>query len=194
MTLKTLITVVLGAGALLVGAQSALAVPPDLSGNPNTSQGEPQWLKALQARSEGLNRIYRLGDYAVPGQYEKQIVVPQGPTTLYGLGDQSIPVVHDHGDATQAKLASQSSAKEGESLASYYQLVAQPIVPESNPVVVHDHGDAEQAKLDASSSRPELDSSWSFDWPQVGIGIGIGMLVLFGLFLTVRHTRTPVAH
>jgi hypothetical protein len=61
-------------------------------------------------------------------------------------------------------------------------------------VVVHDHGAAEQAKLDASSSRPELDSSWSFDWPQVGIGIGIGMLVLFGLFLTVRHTRTPVAH
>ncbi len=217
MTLKTLITVVLGAGALLVGAQSALAVPPDMSGNPNSSQGEPQQIvvrgqgpttlyglgtggtpqyeKALNARSQGLNQIYGLGNGVTP-QYEKALTVRgQGLNSQYGLGNQSNPVVvHDHGDATQAKLDSQSIAKEREALARYYKGV----FSDAQPVVIHDHGDATQAKLDsqstAVSSRPELDSGWSFDWPQVGIGIGVAMLVAFGLFLTVRHTRHPVAH
>ena len=111
-------------------------------------------------------------------------------------------VIHDHGDATQAKLLVQSP-------------------PMS---VIHDHGDATQAKLVGTDRAAWAPFRASFDkyvtqkqglsevvgnpspitpttsgrdiqWPELGIGFGVGMLVLLGLILTVRLGRShPVAH
>jgi hypothetical protein len=42
---------------------------------------------------------------------------------------------------------------------------------------------------------PTTSSGTEIEWPQVGIGFGIGMLLAFGLFVTLRlaHVR-PLAH
>jgi hypothetical protein len=38
-------------------------------------------------------------------------------------------------------------------------------------------------------------SGTEIEWPQLGIGFGLAMLILLGLFLVIRATRTPsVAH
>jgi hypothetical protein len=37
-------------------------------------------------------------------------------------------------------------------------------------------------------------SGSEIEWPQLGIGFGVGLLLALGLVLTVRMTRTPLAH
>jgi hypothetical protein len=102
------------------------------------------------------------------------------------------PVIHDHGDATQANLQLQSPAME----------------------IVRDHGDATQAKLVAqgstsagSSDQVRLDpnrlstptvsasSGSEIEWPQLGIGFGLGILLVAGLWLAMRMTKgRPLVH
>lgn len=117
-----------------------------------------------------------------------------GVPTAWGSGEP----YRDHGDATQAKLASQS---------------------ETPLVIVRDHGDATQAKL-VHQSAPSItterirlaqerrlspvagrvvvskvDSSREIEWPQVGVGLGIGILLALGLGLIGRTLRVrPFAH
>ena len=101
------------------------------------------------------------------------------------------PVIHDHGDATEAKLLLQSPAME----------------------IVRDHGDATQAKLVergstsvGSSDQVRLDpnrlstptvsasSGSEIQWPQLGIGFGLGILLVAGLWLAMRMTKSrPLA-
>ena len=45
------------------------------------------------------------------------------------------------------------------------------------------------------ASASAVGSGSEIDWPQLGIGFGVGMAVLLGLILTVRIGRShPVAH
>jgi hypothetical protein len=45
------------------------------------------------------------------------------------------------------------------------------------------------------ASASAVGSGSEIDWPQLGIGLGVGMAVLLGLILTVRIGRShPVAH
>jgi hypothetical protein len=98
------------------------------------------------------------------------------------------PVIHDHGDATQAKL----------------QLQVPPME------VIRDHGDATQAKLvqreSSGGSRDQVrlnpngrstrtgsaGSSSQIEWPQLGIGFGLGILLVGGLWLAMRMTKGRV--
>ena len=102
------------------------------------------------------------------------------------------PVIHDHGDAIQANLLLQSPAME----------------------IVRDHGDATQAMLVeqgstsvGSSDQVRLDpnklstptvsasSGSEIQWPQLGIGFGLGILLVAGLWLAMRMTKgRPLAH
>ena len=122
----------------------------------------------VDARSEGMNRLYGLGEYANPVDLRERAMVERpGRTTseqssgfdarseglnrLYGLGEYSAPVVAD--DRFR--------------------------IDHSNvPVTVS-----------ATSSGREIDV------PQVGIGFGIGLVLLLGIFLALRagHVR-PFAH
>ena len=96
------------------------------------------------------------------------------------------PVIHDHGDATQAKLQLQSPPME----------------------VIRDHGDATQAKIvqQGSSSVGSRDqirldpnsksaptvyasSRSEIEWPQLGIGFGLGILLVGGVWLAMRITK-----
>jgi hypothetical protein len=123
---------------------------------------------ASDPRSEGMNRLYGLGEYANPIDLRERAMVERPGTTtkepqagfdarsdglnrLYGLGEYSAPVVAD--DRFR--------------------------IDHSNvPVTVS-----------ATSSGREIDI------PQVGIGFGIGLVLLLGIFLALRaaHVR-PFAH
>ena len=138
------------------------------------------------------------------------------------------PVIHDHGDATQAKPPMEVIRDHGD--ATQAKLLLQ-----SPPMVIRDHGDATQAKLllqstsigvigdhgDAtqaklveqgstsvgnsdqvglnpnSLSTPTVSASSGseIEWPQLGIGFGLGILLVAGLWLAIRMTKgRPLAH
>jgi hypothetical protein len=121
------------------------------------------------------------------------------------------PVVHDHGDATQAKIVAKSLQTD----------------------VLRDHGDATQAKLVARSTQPDAmayfranesatlandttsfstpsndlvvsdqrglatpavsaSSGSSVEWAQLGIGFGLGVMLVAGLVLGARLAKRRV--
>ena len=104
-------------------------------------------------------------------------------TYFYANERATIPfpaTIHDHGDATQAKLTRLSG----------------PVV---TPEILRDHGSAEQAKLDAQSSGTtsvvESTSGSELDWSQLAIGFGVGMLLVLGLVVGVQFARNErLAH
>jgi len=204
---KTFVGVILGVGALAVGAQSALAqssidarekalgrdfalgdpavnntwqagpsgasvygdasdraavasggnVFADAHQRGTVSSTTPQWLKALQARSEGLNRIHRLGEYAATPSVSTESPYMRAErlrgealNRQYGLGEYSSPIADSHNR-----------------------------VDFGNP----------------PASVPTVASGSEIDWPELGIGFGVGMVLLLGLILTVRVGRNrPLAH
>lgn len=129
---------------------------------------DKQTASTFDARSDGLNRLYGLGEYsnAVDSReralVEKSQTKTEQPVTgfdarsdglnrLYGLGEYAPPVVAD--DRFQ---------------------IDQSNVPASTSV---------------SSSGREI------EWPQVGIGFGVGLMLLLGVALTLRATHSrPFAH
>jgi hypothetical protein len=124
----------------------------------------------IDARSEGMNRLYGLGEYANPidlrerGLVEKsqaQTKVEQpvagfdarsdGMNRIYGLGEYAPPVVAD----------------------DRFRI---------------DHSNVPEPVSVTSSGR-------EIEWPQVGIGFGVGLVLLLGLGLTLKATHTrPFAH
>jgi len=118
---------------------------------------EPQWLKALQARSEGLNRIHRLGEYAATpsvsteSPYQRaERLRGEALNRQYGLGEYASPMVDSHNRVDFGTPA---------------------------PAV------------------PTVSSGSEIQWPELGIGFGVGMVFLLGLILVIRNSRTPpLAH
>jgi hypothetical protein len=58
---------------------------------------------------------------------------------------------------------------------------------------------SDSVQMPRSDSRPTAiatsDSGSGLEWPQIGIGFGIGILLALGLMFTVRFTRVPpIAH
>jgi hypothetical protein len=122
----------------------------------------------VDARSDGMNRLYGLGEYANPidlrerGLVEKsQVKVEQstagfdarsdGLNRIYGLGEYAPSVVAD----------------------DRFRI---------------DHSNVPEPVSVTSSGR-------DFEWPTVGIGFGIGLVLLLGLALTLKATHTrPFAH
>ena len=110
-------------------------------------------------------------------------------------------IIHDHGDATQAKLVAQTSPSEiirdhGDATQAKLTRLSGPVV---TPEILRDHGSAEQAKLDAQSSGTtsvvESTSGSELDWSQLAIGFGVGMLLVLGLVVGVQFARNErLAH
>jgi hypothetical protein len=124
----------------------------------------------VDARSEGMNRLYGLGEYANPidlrerGLVEKsqaQTKVEQptagfdarsdGLNRIYGLGEYAPSIVAD----------------------DRFRI---------------DHSNVPEPVSVTSSGR-------DIEWPQLGIGFGVGLVLLLGLGLTLKATHTrPFAH
>ena len=121
----------------------------------------------VDSRSEGMNRLYGLGEYANPIDLRERALVERPGRTetgtqvgsarseelnrLYGLGDYAPAVVAD----------------------DRFRI---------------DHTNVPETVSVSSSGR-------EFDLPQIGIGLGIGIVLLLGIALLMRaaHVR-PFAH
>ena len=127
---------------------------------------DPQWMTALRLRSEGLNRVHGLGEFATnsgsgykdafertvePQSLKAERARSEGLNRIYGLGEYA---------------------------ADGYRDAHERAVPPttSTPVSV-------------TASGREL------EWPQIGVGFGIGIALALGLFLAMKTTRQrPLAH
>jgi len=129
--------------------------------------GVNQAVSPVDARSDGLNRLYGLGEYsnAIDAR-ERALSVPKtsapqsqgydarsdGLNRLYGLGKYASPVVADF---------------------DRFRI---------------DHSN-EPVTVSATSSGRDI------EWPTVGIGFGIGIVLLLGLGMVMKATHTrPFAH
>ena len=66
-------------------------------------------------------------------------------------------------------------------------------VPSSDVVLLS--GDDHTTFAPVDSATPVASSGRDLDWPQVGIGFGVGIALAFGLILALRATRQrPLAH
>jgi hypothetical protein len=123
-------------------------------------------VRAERIRSEGLNRLYRLGEFA--------------PTT-----------VSRHKDANGSVVEPQSVIAErlrSEGLNKLYGL------GEFAPTVNH-KGSNQRADLSTPVAEPVATSGSDVEWQQIGIGFGIGIALAIALGLSLRVTRhRPLAH
>jgi hypothetical protein len=157
------------AGAALLIAVPAFAAPaPDVVER-TVAQREatmPQWQKAEQLRSVALNRQYGLGEFAPKTTYR------DAHERVYRVGGVQFNSTNSP-DAFGRAVAARGT---------------------SGVISGDDHVRIDPANLPTTvpSSSP---SGREVEWPQVGIGFGIGMLLALGLVLALRMTRIrPIAH
>ena len=64
------------------------------------------------------------------------------------------------------------------------------------PVVIHEPVVDDRFRIDPTSGTQTISvtSDDELTWPQLGLGFAIGLLLMLGLFVTVRATRTRTAH
>jgi hypothetical protein len=127
-------------------------------------------LTPVDPRSEGMNRLYGLGEYANPIDLRERAMVER-PAASTSTGEQSVGF-----DARS------------EGLNRLYGL------GDYAPAVVAD----DRFRIDHSNVPETVSVSSSgreIELPQIGIGLGIVLALAIGLFLLMRHTRgRPFAH
>ena len=118
-------------------------------------------LRAMRLRSEGLNRKYQLGTFAV------------SPVTTYK-------------DANERVVEPQWMIAErlrGEGLNRRYGL------GEFAPVMNYKDANERADLPNAPESTPVASSGGEVEWPQIGIGFGIGIALAIVLGLSLKATR-----
>jgi hypothetical protein len=216
MTRRITFTVVGALAAMALAAPSALAMNRDgealLSVVPATSgmsdasdRAKPDvtsgslgaFERALIARGEELDRTYGLGKYAavdshqradrvdqsVPGWQRALVIRSEALNAEYGLGSYA-PV-----DSHQRALTKGDELTATPTPDAFERAVAQ-----GRPSVVA--ADSHQ-RFDPGTpvSVPAVTSGSEVEWPQIGIGFGVAILLGIGVFAAMRLTRIrPVAH
>jgi hypothetical protein len=164
------------------------------------------------ARSDGMNRLYGLGEYSPEARAET--LRSEGLNKLYGLGEwatttpRSIEVREramsiGREDPTTAMLDAREQALV-EKRTAVLSIGTMPDVFE-RAVAARGTGSLDHFVANDNRFRPghvdrpvEVTVTGSGDeiaWPQVGIGFGIGVALILGLLLAVRTTRQrPLAH
>jgi hypothetical protein len=197
----------------VLGAALALAVPAAFG----KGQLEPQWMQALELRSEALNRQHGLGEYspAIRALEARS----QELNRIYGLGEYSTQPVTKALDARERSFsagrdqqpASAIDVRERSFAAKReVQLTAgvdrYPDVFE-RAVAARGAGGSALDRFVANDNRHHVQptsqprvvsatgSGDEIEWPQIGIGFGVGIALAFGLLLAMRMTRQPpLAH
>jgi hypothetical protein len=64
------------------------------------------------------------------------------------------------------------------------------------PVVIHEPVVDDRFRLDPTSGTQPISVTSDDDltWPQLGLGFAIGLLLMLGLYMTLRASRTRTAH
>jgi hypothetical protein len=167
--------------AIVVAAAMVVAATP-ASGTGH--QVEPQWLQALEVRSQELNRQYGLGEYSPAIRALK--LRSEALNRQHGLGDNSSTVT----DAINARERSMSVGRE---VAAPLQGGGEPAFDARGPGSA-DHFYANDNRFRVTPVDEPIDvavtgSSDEIEWPQVGIGFGIGIALMLGLYLVMRTAR-----
>jgi hypothetical protein len=220
-----------------VGAALAVAAPASGQGQPV----EPQWMQALEARSQELNRQHGLGEYSPairalklrsealnrqhglgnytstpPDVFERAVAQSlQG-----GLGENTPPRVGEYATSLNEDMLARERATVATSPDVFERAVAQKLQGghgETTPPRVGEYAtslnedmlargratmatspDAFEravAARDTTGAIPVIDDGREIEWPQIGFGVGIGILLAAGLILGLRATRArPLAH
>lgn len=175
--------------SLVVTVITALALAAPALARVDT--GEPQWQKALAARSDALNKAHGLGVYD-PSLRALEIR-SQGLNERYGLGayaSSSVNAVDARERAFGAKREAQLTSTVspdafGRAVGSHIGSVREPVVDDRfriDPTTV-------PGPVSVTTSGRDL------EWPQIGVGFGIGLLLAAGMFLAMRLSRTrQLAH
>jgi len=166
---------------------------------PGLGKGQPVTDPATEAqilRGEALGRYYQRDTIGVDPATQAQILRGVALDRHFGLGRFS-PIVSP--DAVDRAVAARELQRSVESQ------------PSAGRSLVFDDHRTDASQLSAGralvfdnhrlgESRPTEQVSVSssgrdIEWPQLGIGFGLGVALLLGLLLTIRFTRTrPLAH
>jgi hypothetical protein len=171
MALKSLISIVLAGAALTVGAQAAFAMS-DASDRATQSQ--------VGLYPDAIDR-------AVNATLASQSTVNRYPDAV----DRAV-VGRDFWNYDSRTGKKTSNASPGVASSDLANLFAP---PRSQVRLV---GHIDRYELDLPTGNVAASTSGSgreIEWPQLGIGFGVGLLLALGLFLAVRMTRIrPLAH
>jgi hypothetical protein len=215
----------------VVGAALTVAIPTAWSAErqgPGNLAVSPEVFELTSSGDDTYAGRIGPGTLAVSPVVFEQTVLGREDEPSNALASSIGPtVIHDHGDATQAKLLVQSppmNVIHDHGDATQAKVEARLLLQSPATEVIRDHGDATQAKLVGTDQAAWAPFRATFDkyvtqkqgpsevvgnpspitpttsgrdiqWPELGIGFGVGMLVLLGLILTVRFGRShPVAH
>jgi hypothetical protein len=116
----------------------------------------------VDVRSEGLNRLYGLGEYASPidrrerALVEKSVVQPTEPVAEFDARSDGLNRIHGLGAYAPREI------------------------------VVDD-----RFRIDPTSGQEPVtvSSGRELELPQIGIGFGMGLMLALGLFLAMRYSR-----
>jgi hypothetical protein len=191
-----------------VGAALAVAVPSAFGqGQPV----EPQWMQALDARSQELNRQYGLGDYSPAIRALK--LRSEALNQQHGLGSYSSTVTKSI-DARERSMSvgreestSMLDARERAFAAKRNVQLSTGVPPDAFERAVAARSTGSVDRFIANDNRFRVTpvnepitvaatgSGDEIEWPQIGIGFGIGVALALGLLLGLRATRQrPLAH
>jgi hypothetical protein len=162
-------------------------------------------IQALNIRSKALNAQYGLGEYsngnvemlnarersfAVKGQDDSTAMLDARERS-FAVRDQvdSSAMLDGREEALGAKREVQLTTTSGPDAFERFVIAS---TRETPPIVGDD-----RFRLDPTTGGQPVSATNSRDieWPQVGIGLGIGALLIIGLYLALKATRQrPLAH
>jgi hypothetical protein len=182
-----------------VGAALAVAVP---SAWGKGQPVEPQWMQALDARSQELNRQHGLGEYSPAIRALK--LRSEALNRKYGLGAYPASTVRimdarEHPVSAGGERTSMLDARERAFATKRNVQLSSVTVPDAfeRAVTAGDNGSVDRFHDNRFRSTPVNEpitvattgSGDELEWPQIGIGFGVGIALALGLLLGLRATR-----
>jgi hypothetical protein len=184
---------------LIAAVGAALAVAAPASGQ----QVEPQWMQALEARSQELNRTYGLGDYSPAIRALK--LRSEALNQKHGLGAYPSSTVRirealQHPVTTGSERTSMLDARERAFVDKRNVQLSTGTPPDvfERAVAARTRSTEQFRAIDdrfridpgAQPVTVEVTGSGNeIEWPQIGIGFGVGIALVLGLMLGLRATR-----
>jgi len=210
MSRKSTIITTVGAALVLALPATALGQSSERFGDGPVNQSDAQATQAQILRGQALDRYYGIGEYAgtkVDPATQAQILRGQALGRYYQ--STNVAMLNGRERSFEAKAVEQSSpldAREASFGAKRDAQLATVPGPDaferavtthenSKPVVVVDDRFRLDPNTPVEPGPVQVTNSRDIEWPQVGIGLGIGALLMIGLYLALKATRQrPLAH
>jgi hypothetical protein len=188
-----MIRIITVAGVALVLAPSAFAQTGE------RFQEAPQWHQALMARSEGMNQRYQaqsttpvVGErFQKPSQWLLALEArSEALNRQNGLGEYAVSAI----DARERALTAKSEAQMAVTpYPDWFERAANTAIRDNRGVVVgDDHFNLRPEDISATATS----SGREVDFPKIGIGVALGLMLVLALYFAFRGPRLgrPLAH